>query len=143
VLNSLFIKKIFVLIKRRKKDDDKDTKVAKNSDDKASKAFHKVRKGDTLSSVAKRYGVSVKDLAAWNDLKAKSSLKAGLKLTILKADDEKENRRAKDDDEPKVAKKSKKDKDNNDDEDSKVAKKVKIKPKMTTMTNVLLKTKSA
>ena len=114
--------------KKAKKDDDKDTKIAKNNDDKASKSFHKVRKGDTLSSVAKRYKVSVKDLAAWNDLKPKSSLKAGLKLTILKADEEKENRRAKNDDEPKVAKKSKKDQDNNDD-DVKVAKKGKNKAK--------------
>ena len=63
----------------------------------------------------------------WNDLKPKSSLKAGVKLAILKADD-KEDRRAKNDDEPKVAKKSKKDKDNNDD-DVKVAKKGKNKAK--------------
>lgn len=99
--------------KKAKKDDDKDPKIAKNDDEKASKSFHKVRKGDTLSSVAKRYGVSVKELAAWNDLKPKSSLKAGLKLTIL-------------DDEPKVAKKSKK---ANDDDESKVAKKGKNKAK--------------
>lgn len=101
--------------KKAKKDDDKDTKVAKNDDDQPSKSVHKVRKGDTLSSVAKRYGVSVKQLAAWNDLKPKSSLKAGTKLTIL-------------DDEPKIAKKSKKDQDNHDDE-SKVAQKGKNKAK--------------
>lgn len=114
--------------KKSKKDDHEDVKVAsKKQDDSPSKSFHKVRKGDTLYSVAKRYGVDVKDLAEWNDLKPKSSLKAGVKLAILKADD-KEDRRAKNDDEPKVAKKSKKDKDNNDD-DVKVAKKGKNKAK--------------
>jgi len=48
-----------------------------------SKAKHKVyvvRKGDTLSSIAKKYGISVKSLAQKNKLKTKSTLRPGQKI---------------------------------------------------------------
>ena len=40
----------------------------------------KARKRDTLVSVASRYGVSVSNLADWNDLKSTASLHAGQSL---------------------------------------------------------------
>jgi len=42
-----------------------------------------VRKGETLASVARRYGVSVAKLKSWNDGVGKA--KAGQTLTIVKA----------------------------------------------------------
>ncbi|MCM1504608.1 MAG: LysM peptidoglycan-binding domain-containing protein [Muribaculum sp.] len=33
--------------------------------------FHNVKKGDTLSSIAERYGVTVSDIISWNELPAK------------------------------------------------------------------------
>ncbi|MFZ3017183.1 MAG: transglycosylase SLT domain-containing protein [Gallionella sp.] len=44
---------------------------------------HKVRKGETLSSIARRYGVSLAKLKSWNDGVGKA--KAGQTLTIVKA----------------------------------------------------------
>lgn len=41
-----------------------------------------VRRGDTLSSIARRHGVSTKDLARWNGLKTKSRIHAGQRLTL-------------------------------------------------------------
>lgn len=58
-----------------------------NDDDNGSKSFHKVRAGDTLYSIAKKYDVSIKDLADWNDLKVKNGVKAGKKLVIYQNDD--------------------------------------------------------
>ena len=52
--------------------------VAKVSD----RTVHKVKKGETLASIAKKYNVSVSSLKQWNNLK-KDTLKAGQKLTIF------------------------------------------------------------
>ena len=43
---------------------------------------YKVRKGDTLSSIARRFAVSVSDLQAWNALQGSTSIRAGQRLTI-------------------------------------------------------------
>jgi membrane-bound lytic murein transglycosylase D len=43
---------------------------------------YKVRKGDTLSSIARRFAVSVSDLQAWNELQGSTSIRAGQRLTI-------------------------------------------------------------
>jgi membrane-bound lytic murein transglycosylase D len=43
---------------------------------------HRVRSGDTLSSIAKRYGVTISQLTAWTGISAKSTLKIGQRLTI-------------------------------------------------------------
>lgn len=48
---------------------------------------HVVRKGDTLASVAKKYKVSIKNLAAENKLKPGSSLQLGRTLLIPNVDD--------------------------------------------------------
>jgi membrane-bound lytic murein transglycosylase D len=45
-------------------------------------SIHRVRKGETLSSISKRYGVSVNKLMAANKLSRKSRLDAGRKLKI-------------------------------------------------------------
>ena len=45
-------------------------------------ARHKVKKGETLSSIAKRYGVSVSSLRSHNNMRASSILAAGRILTI-------------------------------------------------------------
>lgn len=48
----------------------------------AARTTHLVRPGETLSSVARRYGVSVKALMAANGLRAGQGLKAGRRITI-------------------------------------------------------------
>ncbi len=45
--------------------------------------IHKVKKGETLSSIAKKYGVTVTNLKKWNHLK-KNNLLKGMKLKINK-----------------------------------------------------------
>jgi len=45
---------------------------------------HVVQSKETLTSIAKRYGVKVSDLQRWNKLKAGKSVKVGTKLIILK-----------------------------------------------------------
>lgn len=45
--------------------------------------YHKVKKGETLEVIARKYGVSPKDLMEWNNLK-KSKIQAGQKLLIKK-----------------------------------------------------------
>lgn len=44
--------------------------------------YHKVRKGETLSKIAKRYGVSVSNLRAWNNLRKSSYLRIGQRLAV-------------------------------------------------------------
>ncbi len=48
----------------------------------SAKATHVVRPGDTLTSVARRYGVTVKALMAANGLRAGQGLKTGRRITI-------------------------------------------------------------
>jgi membrane-bound lytic murein transglycosylase D len=43
---------------------------------------YKVRDGDTLSRIAKVFGVSVSDLVNWNGLSSHTTLRAGQKLTV-------------------------------------------------------------
>ena len=44
--------------------------------------YHKVRKGETFTSIAKKYGVSVAALKRWNGMGRKSTLKVGVRLKI-------------------------------------------------------------
>jgi membrane-bound lytic murein transglycosylase D len=41
-----------------------------------------VRSGETLSGIARRYGVTVSQLAAWNDISAQHVLRIGQRLVI-------------------------------------------------------------
>ena len=44
--------------------------------------YHKVRKGETLSKIAQKYGVSVSNLRAWNNLGKSSYLRIGQRLAV-------------------------------------------------------------
>ncbi len=48
----------------------------------AAPSSHKVKKGETLGTVASRYGVSVKDLKTWNQPKLRNGLMAGTTLAV-------------------------------------------------------------
>jgi membrane-bound lytic murein transglycosylase D len=47
------------------------------------KVIHRVRRGDTLFSIAKRYDTTVQDLKEWNRLRG-NAIKVGQRLTILR-----------------------------------------------------------
>jgi membrane-bound lytic murein transglycosylase D len=78
----------------RRKGDAKDSRLAaRDTDEKSSKKrrpttttsryeTHKVRKGESLNSIADRYGVSIDDLRAWNGGTKGRHLAAGSKLKI-------------------------------------------------------------
>lgn len=44
--------------------------------------FYKVKKGDTLSAIGKRYGVSVRQLLKWNKLASANKLRIGQQLKV-------------------------------------------------------------
>jgi membrane-bound lytic murein transglycosylase D len=46
------------------------------------KVSYKVRRGDTLSGIARRFAVKVRDLQSWNNMGGSTSLRAGQSLTI-------------------------------------------------------------
>lgn len=46
--------------------------------------YYKVKKGDTLGAIAKRYRVTVKQLMTWNRIKSANSLRIGQRLRIEK-----------------------------------------------------------
>ncbi len=45
--------------------------------------YHKVKPGETLSSIARKYKVSAKDIAEWNRISKKRPLKAGKNIVIF------------------------------------------------------------
>jgi membrane-bound lytic murein transglycosylase D len=47
-----------------------------------SKVTYKVRRGDTLSEIADRFDVTVRELMTWNRLRQSSSLRAGQRLVV-------------------------------------------------------------
>jgi len=52
----------------------------------ASRAIiYSVRAGDSLSSIAQKFDVSVADLALWNAIKVHQTLRPGQRLTIRKS----------------------------------------------------------
>jgi len=51
----------------------------------AALRFHRARRGETLASVARRYGVARADLAGANDLSVKARLRTGQRLVIPQA----------------------------------------------------------
>ena len=48
----------------------------------SGKVSYRVRRGDTLSAIARRFAVSVRDLQAWNNMGRSTALRAGQSLTI-------------------------------------------------------------
>ncbi len=49
------------------------------------KVYHTIKHGETLSVIARHYGVGVSDLRRWNKLKASNVLKPGTRLIIYRA----------------------------------------------------------
>lgn len=58
---------------------DNTTEVSANE---GKKLEHRVRSGDTLWEIAKKYGVSIKSILQWNAMALKSMLKSGQRLVI-------------------------------------------------------------
>jgi membrane-bound lytic murein transglycosylase D len=57
------------------------TRVA-SAGQETSKVTYKVRRGDTLSEIADRFDVSVRELMTWNRLRQSSSLRTGQRLVV-------------------------------------------------------------
>jgi len=49
---------------------------------KRERLTHRVKSGETLETIAQRYGVTISQLSAWNGLTTNSALKSGQRLTI-------------------------------------------------------------
>jgi membrane-bound lytic murein transglycosylase D len=48
----------------------------------AGKVDYKVKRGDTLSGIARRFAVTVRQLQVWNNMGGSTTLRAGQRLTI-------------------------------------------------------------
>ncbi|MBI1921630.1 MAG: transglycosylase SLT domain-containing protein [Geobacter sp.] len=59
-------------------------KARRVKSEKEFKKFYVVKKGDTAHTVARKFNISTKLLAAWNNLKGKMSLKPGRKIVVAK-----------------------------------------------------------
>uniref|UniRef100_UPI00404A55A1 transglycosylase SLT domain-containing protein n=1 Tax=Dissulfurimicrobium sp. TaxID=2022436 RepID=UPI00404A55A1 len=73
-------------IKREPGPDTKKEKTVKADDNsprpRGRAATHQVKKGDTLSSIARKYSITIHELCRWNGISEKASLYPGQKLTI-------------------------------------------------------------
>jgi membrane-bound lytic murein transglycosylase D len=49
-------------------------------------AFHRVRKGETISEIADEYGVTQRELMAWNSLDRRGRIRAGQRLRVVSPD---------------------------------------------------------
>jgi membrane-bound lytic murein transglycosylase D len=58
------------------------TRTASSSAKESSRVTYKVKRGDTLSEIADRFDVSVRELMTWNRLRQSSSLRAGQRLVV-------------------------------------------------------------
>lgn len=59
--------------------------LSKRGDGSPKRSFYTVRRGDTLSKIARQYKVSPRDLARWNDRSIKKPLKVGERLAVHSA----------------------------------------------------------
>lgn len=59
-------------------------KARRMAEDKEFKKYYVVKKGDTAHTVARRFNISTKLLAAWNNLKGKMALKPGRRIVVAK-----------------------------------------------------------
>jgi membrane-bound lytic murein transglycosylase D len=60
------------------------TRSGETGDDAARARFYTVRRGDTLSSIAARHGMSVSELAALNDLRNSNHIRVGQRLRLAR-----------------------------------------------------------
>lgn len=58
--------------------------TVKQSVTKTVKKVHTIKRGETLSSIARKYSVSVKDLAQWNKISTSKTISTGKHLKIFK-----------------------------------------------------------
>jgi len=58
--------------------------AARNGESKEFKKYYVVKKGDTLFDLAKRFNVSAKLLAAWNNLKERVALRPGKRIIVAR-----------------------------------------------------------
>jgi membrane-bound lytic murein transglycosylase D len=57
---------------------------SRKKDDTEFKKYYTVKKGDTLTALAKRFNVSTRLLAAWNNLKEKVALRPGKRIVVAR-----------------------------------------------------------
>ncbi|WP_423201220.1 LysM peptidoglycan-binding domain-containing protein [Fluviicoccus keumensis] len=94
------------------KTDAKKALVSKDKPADSKREFHKVRPGETLYAISRKYDISPKDLARWNGMKANESLRPGKRLVInIESDDA----------EPETKPKARGKKDGKDNRDERVA----------------------
>ena len=62
----------------------KELKQGKAKKKKGKYRSYKVKRGDTVSKIAKKFGVSVKDIVRWNNLDKKATIRRGMRLVIKK-----------------------------------------------------------
>jgi len=79
-------KEIYAMLQQR----NQDSKTSLENNFKEKQIKHVVKKNDKISSIAKKYGVSVADLKTWNYI-GKKGLKPGRKLVIVVKEKVKEN----------------------------------------------------
>jgi membrane-bound lytic murein transglycosylase D len=56
------------------------TRIAAASE--TTRMTYKVRRGDTLSQIAQRFNVTIRELMGWNQLRSASALRAGQRLIL-------------------------------------------------------------
>jgi LysM repeat protein len=52
----------------------------------STSAFHRVRRGETISEIADEYGVTQRELRAWNKLDSRGRIRAGQRLRVVSPD---------------------------------------------------------
>lgn len=57
--------------------------VSKHNDCEEVAVYHKIRNGETLQAVARKYHVSVSDLKSWNNIHGKKTVKTGRSVVIF------------------------------------------------------------
>jgi membrane-bound lytic murein transglycosylase D len=60
----------------------------------ADRLTHRVRRGESLSVIARRYGVTVKQLQRWNNISDPRALRAGTTITVFHSPAEPQQRRS-------------------------------------------------
>lgn len=68
---------------------EKKSVVTKTKTAQAKTIYHRVKRGENLTSIAEKYNVNVSDLRKWNRLQGKKNLLANQKITIKLGDSEK------------------------------------------------------
>lgn len=84
--DSVYTHRIDELFTRRKKVEIKDSSLPSNkkgTKGKSSLVYHRIKQGENLSIIAKRYGVTVSKLKAWNGLR-NTKITAGKRLKIYR-----------------------------------------------------------